>query len=667
MNSGPGSSDSGPIQRAEFRFDQSGWRTYGPSVSPDGSAFAYIVDDGRGYPRAAQRALTVDGVEELRWVRIPASGPVRKLVHSTDGRWLAVEVAPRGGEHHQVWAVTTDPDDDTAYRLGAERTTGRGFATVSLVRWDADWVLLTATEPDGTAHSLRVHPARGITEVLDVRVGGALIDSWKGATLLRVGPRGYRDMLLLRRPADRPDDDAEITALLPNDPGAVSSLGHILDQGFEHHSLVFAGAPRPGERDLDSVQALVVSDFDAKFSRLLGIEVDKGGVRFRVLATRPDSDIDEFVVSNDQSTVAILWNVNGYSELQILSLPERTLHDPIPLPGAVAADLSISAAGTLVALSISSPQRSPLVHLVNTRTGVVTPINDDAVIGEGPSSALRPELCEFSARDGMPLSGWLFRARDAPDAPTVIYFHGGPEGQTRPDYNFLFGPLVDAGITVFAPNVRGSSGYGRLFSHADDRYGRYAGIDDAADCAKYLSDSGIADPDRLYVSGRSYGGYLTLACLTFHPDLFAAGIAICGMSDLESFYRNTEAWIGLAAYTKYGNPESDRELLRDLSPIHRIGDVRAPLLVIHGAHDTNVPVSESQQIVDELRARGRVAELLLFPDEGHEIVTRDNQLALAEAVAGWVLAHPKRPQPGDIQDRDHDGFSLPDPGVSTHQ
>lgn len=283
----------------------------------------------------------------------------------------------------------------------------------------------------------------------------------------------------------------------------------------------------------------------------------------------------------------MLWNTDGHSELQIMTLPDQTLHDPIPLPGDVASELSISAAGTLIAVTVSSPQRSPLVHLINTASREVTPVRDDMVTGTGPSHTLRPELHDFSARDGMPLSGWLFRpaqrSSDADDRPTpyLLYFHGGPEAQTRPDYHFLFGPLVDAGIGVFAPNVRGSSGYGRLFSHADDRYGRYAGIDDAADCAEYLVDAGIADPDALYVSGRSYGGYLTLACLTFHPQLFAAGIAICGMSDLESFFRNTEPWIAVAAYTKYGHPESDRELLRDLSPIHRIDEVCAPLLVIH--------------------------------------------------------------------------------------
>ncbi|MYR08734.1 prolyl oligopeptidase family serine peptidase [Gordonia sp. SID5947] len=634
-----------------LRFDDRGWHTYGASVSPDGTAFAYIVDDGTGYPRAAQRSLSIAGVGELRWVSLPATGPVRKIVHSTDSRWLAVEIAPSGGEHHQVWVVTTDPDDDTAHRIGATRTDGdgqshshlaggRSFGTVSLVGWDTDWVLITATESDGTAHSLRVHPGTATTMTLDVRVGGALIDSWKGATLVRVGPRGYRDLLLLRRRVDTASGSVTMTPLLPNDPGAVTDDGYILDQGFDHPSLVFTGPPQDAERDLDSVQAIVRSDFDSKYPRLLGVEVGRHGVRFRVLAQRPDSGLDEFAVSNDQSTVAMLWNVDGRSELQILTLPDQTLHEPIDLPGEVAAELSISAAGTLLTVTVSSPQHSPLVHLVHTGTGEVIAVRDDLVAGEGPSSALAPEVLELSARDGMPLSGLLFRARRDIAGPTVLYFHGGPEAQTRPDYNFLFGPLVDAGITVFAPNVRGSSGYGRLFSHADDRYGRYAGIDDAADCAEHLVAQGIADPDAIYCAGRSYGGYLTLACLTFHPDTFAAGIAICGMSDLESFFRNTEPWIAVAAYTKYGHPESDRELLADLSPIHRIADVRAPLLVVHGAHDTNVPVSESRQMVDELRARGAVAEMLMFDDEGHEIVKRHNQQLLTEAVAGWILGHP---------------------------
>ncbi|MDL9937907.1 alpha/beta fold hydrolase [Gordonia sp. ABSL1-1] len=645
-----------PAPVTAIRFDDHGLHTRGASVSPNGRAFAYVVDDGTGDPRATQRALSPSGVGPRRDVEIPATGPVRRLMHSADGRWLAVEVAPGGGEHHQVWVVTTDPDDDTAFRIDGARPDAPPFATMTLVGWDTDWVLITATTADGTGHGLRVHPGTQTTQTLDIRVGGSLIDSWKGASLVCAGPRGYRDMLLVRRTIHSESTTGQpmatgdvapvavgagdlgartIRPLLPNDPGSVTDRGRILDQGYDHPSLVFVGSPPYGERDLDSVQALVLSDVDATYPRLLGVEVGTYGIRYRVLAERADAGLDDFAVSHDQSTVALLWNVRGRSELQILSLPDQTLLPPIPLPGEVGSELSISAAGALVALTVAGPDAPPQVHLVTTATGAVTSIGHDDDEVDAPTAGLRAEPLDVTARDGMSLPGWLYRAAgDRP--PCLLYFHGGPEGQSRPDHQFLFGPLVDAGISVFAPNVRGSAGYGRIFSHADDRYGRYAGIDDVADCAKFLRDNDLADPDAIYCAGRSYGGYLTLAALTFHPELFAAGVAICGMSDLESFFRNTEPWIAIAAYTKYGHPDSDRELLRDLSPIHRIASVRAPLLVVHGAHDTNVPVSESLQIVNELRSGGSQAELLIFDDEGHEIVRRVNQRTLAEAAVSWI-------------------------------
>ena len=185
----------------------------------------------------------------------------------------------------------------------------------------------------------------------------------------------------------------------------------------------------------------------------------------------------------------------------------------------------------------------------------------------------------------------------------MMFLHGGPEGQGRPGYNEFFPPLLEAGVTVFLPNVRGSGGFGRTFMHADDRDRRFAAIDDVADAALFLVDRGLAQADRIACCGWSYGGYLTQAALTFHPQLFAAGISICGMSDLNTWYRNTEPWIAAAAYSKYGHPVGDRELLDQLSPLLRAHALTTPLLLVHGLNDTNVPPSESQQMYDALRAR----------------------------------------------------------------
>ena len=155
----------------------------------------------------------------------------------------------------------------------------------------------------------------------------------------------------------------------------------------------------------------------------------------------------------------------------------------------------------------------------------------------------------------------------------MLFLHGGPEGQGRPGYNEFFPPLLEAGITVFLPNVRGSGGFGRSFMHADDREGRFAAIDDVADAVRFLVDNGH----------RARGPHRVLRVVVrrlsdpggahFHPQLFAAGISICGMSDLNTWYRNTEPWIAAAAYPKYGHPVSDRDLLEQLSPLAAGGRV----------------------------------------------------------------------------------------------
>jgi dipeptidyl aminopeptidase/acylaminoacyl peptidase len=218
----------------------------------------------------------------------------------------------------------------------------------------------------------------------------------------------------------------------------------------------------------------------------------------------------------------------------------------------------------------------------------------------------------------------------------LVYLHGGPEGQARPEYSEIFPELLNAGINVLTPNVRGSGGSGRTFVHADDKEKRFAAIDDVADCVRFLVDNELADPNRIACAGWSYGGFLTMAAMTFYPDLFAAGVTVCGMSDLTTFYRNTEPWIGYVAYPKYGHPVNDRELLERLSPLRRVDALIAPLLVVHGAHDTNVPVSESEQIVDALRRAGRDVRYLLFTDDGHEIAKRENSAALAAAMRDWL-------------------------------
>jgi dipeptidyl aminopeptidase/acylaminoacyl peptidase len=609
---------------------------YGASMSPDATAFAHIVDDG-GYPRAVQRFLRGWRASSSRDVVLPVDGPVLRVIHSADGHWLACEVAPEGSTRSQIWVVTTDPDDRMARRIDFHDD---GMA--ELVGWDGTRVAAMLMGEDGVGESCLIDPENGNRLVLDRRSGGRLVDAWCGGSLVRVGPRGYQELLLLRGLTE--------IALLPSDPGSVTNTGVILDDHFPRR--IRYGPTGEETRlyqpaidyDVNSsegyVRALIRSTNGCEHTRLLEVTATADGVSYYVVAERQDCDLDEFVVSDDLSTIALLWNIDGGSELQILEYTDNTLADPIPLPGLVASELSISAGGSMLAVTVEGPSLPRTVELVDPRTGEWQRVDKEP--SSGPvvaAGAPGPTLHTITGRDGQAFAAWLHRP--PPSAGVIgalVYLHGGPEGQSRPGYHEFFPDLLNAGIAVLTPNVRGSGGLGRTFMHADDKENRFAAIDDVAECARFLVDSGLVDASRVACGGWSYGGYLTLAALTFHPTAWAAGICICGMSDLTTFYRNTEPWIAAAAYPKYGHPVGDRELLEELSPLRRVDALTAPLLVMHGGNDTNVPVSESEQIVAALQDLGRPVRYLVFDDDGHDIVKQENRAVLNSEMCEWLCA-----------------------------
>jgi dipeptidyl aminopeptidase/acylaminoacyl peptidase len=312
----------------------------------------------------------------------------------------------------------------------------------------------------------------------------------------------------------------------------------------------------------------------------------------------------------------------------------------VPLPHEVATRLVPTAVADSPVVALSGSQRRPGVWWFPGGTALRTPWSardEESVPGDRPP--VRPVPMRPTARDGLPLGGWYYRARGrspGEPAPCVVHLHGGPEEQERPEFHPLYHELLGRGLDVFAPDVRGSSGHGRSFVDADLGKGRFAAIDDVADCAAHVVLAGLADPRRLAVMGRSYGGYLTMASLVWHPDLFRTGVAVCGMSDFATFFAGTQPWIARSAAHKYGHPERDRDLLRALSPMNRIDALRVPVLAVHGEHDTNVPFGESEQFVRAARERGLEAELLVLRQEGHDFRRADNRRLFRRTAADWL-------------------------------
>src|SRR4029077_15895858 len=195
--------------------------------------------------------------------------------------------------------------------------------------------------------------------------------------------------------------------------------------------------------------------------------------------------------------------------------------------------LTFSKDGRQLAMTISGATAPPDIWVLDVSTRKLRQVTHTRYEGIDLTMLVRPELVTFKAHDGLGLSGWLYRPIGRSGSPQfVVSFHGGPEGQERPGFRSDYQALVAQGIGVFAPNVRGSSGFGKRFVNLDNGPLRVEGIKDLKDCVDYLVNNRIADPARVGITGGSYGGYMTMVGVPFYPGLFAAGVALFGVLTL---------------------------------------------------------------------------------------------------------------------------------------
>lgn len=220
--------------------------------------------------------------------------------------------------------------------------------------------------------------------------------------------------------------------------------------------------------------------------------------------------------------------------------------------------------------------------------------------------------------------------------PVIVSVHGGPEGQSRPGFNPLFQYYLSRGYAVLDPNVRGSTGYGKTYSHLDDVEKREDSVKDLAASVEWLKTKGGADPKWIAVMGGSYGGYMTMAAITLYPDLWAAAVNTVGIVNWETFLQNTSGYRRRQREVEYGMLDKDIDFLRRISPIRKIDRIKTPLFVIHGKNDPRVPYTEAEQVVEALKKRNAIVEYKLYDDEGHGISKLKNRLDLYPRVADFL-------------------------------
>ncbi len=326
----------------------------------------------------------------------------------------------------------------------------------------------------------------------------------------------------------------------------------------------------------------------------------------------------------------VIANEDAYSRL--------TLHDPhtnelrceVPLPGRGVVEHPVfSPDGALLAYSFSSPVEPHDVYLYDLAAETLTRLTTSPREVE-PAALVQPSLHRFDSFDGESVPVFLFEPDGDGPFPVVVTVHGGPESQWLPWFAPSFAPLtqylVSRGYAVAAPNVRGSTGYGKRYEHLDDIEKRLDSVADLASLHDWLSDRPNIDGDRAVVYGRSYGGYMVLAALALQPERWAAGIECVGIASLVTFLENTSPYRRAAREREYGSLEQDRVFLTEASPMTHIDGIRAPLFIQHGRNDPRVPVSESEHIHAVLDQKGIPSELLIFEDEGHTVEKLANRI-----------------------------------------
>ena len=252
------------------------------------------------------------------------------------------------------------------------------------------------------------------------------------------------------------------------------------------------------------------------------------------------------------------------------------------------------------------------------------------------------EVIRFESFDGLEIPSILYKPKGASasnPAPVMVYVHGGPGGQTRKGFNSQIQYMLHHGYGILGVNNRGSSGYGAEFYHLDDKRHGQEDLQDIIASKEYLQSLSWVDDNKIGVMGGSYGGFMTLAALTFYPDVFNVGIDIFGVSNWVRTLKSIPPWwesFKVALYDEMGDPATDEERHRKISPLFHAQNITKPMLVIQGSNDPRVLQIESDEIVNQVRANNVYVDYLVFPDEGHGFRKKVNRVKSANSIVDFL-------------------------------
>lgn len=543
---------------------------------------AYFPGDDRALVTADQ------GGNELNHLYVrELDGTLRDL---TPGEQLKAMFVDWSAGDRGFWVVTNERDpqffDLYRYDVGNyerqmiyENTAGYEIAAVS--RDDA-WLALVKTNNNADSDIYVVNLTTG-----DARL---------------ITPRGASAESIMHQPADFTPDGSALL-FLSNAGGEFDRLRSFvlgeLPEGVKNHQVV-------EEADWD----------------IVGSGFSRNG-RYRVTS-----------INADARTVL---RVHETGTGQMLDLPD--------VPRGDITGVNFSRDGSRMSFVVNGDTSPANIFVADIAAGQATRLTDSMNPEINPATLVESEVVRYPSFDGREIPAILYKPHDASPAnkvPALVWVHGGPGGQSRTGYNALVQFLVNQGYGVLAVNNRGSSGYGKTFFHLDDRDHGNGDLQDCIHGRRYLEGLDWVDGSRVGIFGGSYGGFMVAAALAFQPEAFDVGVNLFGVTNWVRTLESIPPWWASfrdSLYAELGDPTTDGERLRAISPLFHAANIKRPLMVIQGANDPRVLKVESDELVEAARANGAPVEYVVFPDEGHGFLKKQNRVTAAEGIREFLDAY----------------------------
>ena len=572
--------------------------------SPDGSAIAYghsitgerqlwLVDSDGGWPKQLTFGT---GITFFEW--------------APDGEHLVVGRDADGNEREGFNLLSRDGTEERQILPLSD-----AFRSFGMFSPDGKQILYSSTERNGTDFDIYVADvATGDSRMVYQGSFGFFPQAWQ--------PNG--DLVIV---TETRGEDANDVHLLDMSTGTLSPL---FQPEIAAAYSSFAWLP-------DGSGFYLTTNQDREFSALAFYSLEDETLAW---IEEYAGDVSDVGLSDNGRYLTWLVNDDGYSVMHARDL--RIASDlPAPsLPKGVYS-LETTNGSSLVSIRVSGPATPGDVIAWDVADGTAARVVESSLGGLDPDTFIAPESHRYSARDGVELQGFLY----VPDAssfdfkpPVVVDVHGGPTGQSRPNFEAVTQYLLNKGIAVFAVNVRGSTGYGKTFARLDNQEKRLDSVRDLVDTVRFLAEDERLNGNSIAVMGGSYGGYMVNAVLGTYPGVFDAGISMVGVSDWVRALNDASPGLKASDRVEYGDIREERwqDFYEVNSPINNADKISVPILVQHGANDPRDPVSESDRLVQAVRDAGGEVRYMRFPDEGHSLAKRKNRVAFYREVSRFL-------------------------------